>query len=145
VKTDSVPSLQVKKSFTASAESVFDAWIDPDKARKFLFATSTGEVVRCEIDARVGGKFTITRRDPSEDGDIDHVGEYEVIDRPRRLVFTFGVPKHSEEFTRVAIEITPTGTGCNLTLTHEGVPSEWSEQTLKGWTMILDNQATTLT
>jgi uncharacterized protein YndB with AHSA1/START domain len=135
-------TLQVIKSFTASPERVFDAWLDPEKVKMFLFATPTGEIVRCEIDARVGGKFTITRRD--EQGDTDHVGEYEVIDRPRRLVFTFGVPRYSPEMTRVSLDFVPTSEGCELTLTHEGVLPEWSEKTKEGWTMILDGLGKTL-
>jgi uncharacterized protein YndB with AHSA1/START domain len=52
----------VKHRFTASAERVYDAWLDPEKARKFLYATATGEIVRCEVDARVGGKYVIVDR-----------------------------------------------------------------------------------
>jgi uncharacterized protein YndB with AHSA1/START domain len=128
-------TLQVTRSFAFPPERVFDAWLDPAIACRFLFATPTGEMVRVEIDARTGGKFLITRRDNGEE--IEHVGEYLVIDRPRRLVFTFAVPKFSAQFTTVAIDIAPAAEGCTLTLTHEGVPSEWAERTQEGWGMIL--------
>lgn len=126
----------VTRQFTASAERVFDAWLDPAKAGKFLFATAAGEMIRVEIDARVGGKFAfVDRRDG---GDIEHVGEYLEIDRPRRLVFTFSVPKFSAESTRVAIDIVPLESGCELTLTHEGVLPDYASRTESGWGMILD-------
>ena len=64
--------------------------------------------------------------------DIDHVGEYLEIERPTRLVFTFAVPKYSPESTRVSIDIVPAGTGCKLTLTHEGVLPEWVSRTRGG-------------
>lgn len=50
----------VKRLFAASPERVFDAWLEPDAARKWLFATENGTIVRCEIDAKVGGRFTVT-------------------------------------------------------------------------------------
>ena len=127
--------LQVTRDFAFPPERIFDAWLNPEIARRFLFATPTGEIVRTRIDARVGGSFSIVRRDNGED--IEHVGEYLVIDRPRRLVFTFAVPKFSAQFTQVTIEIAPNPGGCTLTLTHEGVPPEWAERTQEGWTMIL--------
>jgi uncharacterized protein YndB with AHSA1/START domain len=128
-------TLQITRSFAATPERVFDAWLDPAIARHFLFATPTGELVRVEIDARVGGKFLIVRRDNGED--IEHVGEYLVIERPRRLVFTFAVPRFSTHFTQVTIEIALTASGCTLTLTHEGVLPEWAERTQEGWGKIL--------
>jgi uncharacterized protein YndB with AHSA1/START domain len=129
-------TLQVTRSFATSPERVFDAWLNPAIARRFLFATPTGEMVRVDIDARVGGKFLIVRR--SDGDDVEHVGEYLVIERPRRLVFTFAVPKFSTQFTQVTIEIAATAGGCTLTLTHEGVLPEWAERTQEGWGMILN-------
>ena len=133
--------VQVKRRFSASPERVFDAWLDPDHAGKWLFATPTGTMTRVEIDARVGGKFTIVDRRDGED--IEHVGEYLEIDRPRRLVFSFGVPKFSSLFTRVAIDIVPLETGCELTLTQEGVLPDYADRTKQGWGMILGGLAGT--
>lgn len=128
-------TLNVVRRFAAAPERVFDAWLDLETAGKWLFATPGGQMVRVEIDARVGGRFTIVRRDGD---DVEHVGEYLEIDRPRRLVFTFAVPKFSAETTRVSIEIVTAGQGCELTLTHEGVLQEWAQPTQRGWGMILD-------
>lgn len=47
----------ITRRFDFSIERVFDAWLDPAKASKFLFTTPTGKMVRVEIDARVGGSF----------------------------------------------------------------------------------------
>ncbi|HEY2155333.1 MAG TPA: SRPBCC domain-containing protein [Isosphaeraceae bacterium] len=134
-------TLSVSRRFDASPERVFDAWLDPETASKWLFATPTGRMVRAEVDARVGGSFNFTRRDGE---DVEHVGEYLEIDRPRRLVFTFAVPKFSKEYTRVSIDIVPLGTGCELTLTHEDVLPEWADRVKGGWTMILDALAGSL-
>jgi len=138
------PVLRVTRDYEFAAETVFDAWIDPATARRFLFATEDGEVVRCDIDARPGGRFTIVDRRP-EDGEIEHVGEYLEVDRPRRLVFTFGVPKYSPDMTTVTLDIARRGSGCTLTLTHQGVPAEWREQTVQGWGMILAGLARAVT
>lgn len=128
-------TLRVTRKFDVSAERVFDAWLDSQKAGKWLFATPTGQMVRVEIDARVGGAFTITERRGNDD--IEHAGSYLEIDRPRRLVFTFGVPKFSEQMTKVTVDIVALPHGCELTLTHEGVLPEWAERTQKGWGLIL--------
>jgi uncharacterized protein YndB with AHSA1/START domain len=128
-------TIRVKRRFNASPERVFDAWLDPKKAGKFLFATPTGEMVRVEIDPRVGGSYISVDRRGGED--VEHVGEYLELDRPRRLVFTFTVPKYSVESTRVSIDIVAEGEGCELTLTHEGVLQEWASATEAGWSGIL--------
>lgn len=134
--TTALRSLRITRHFDASAERVFDAWLDPATAGRWLFSAANGEMVKVSIDARVGGHFCF--RDRRDGEDVDHVGEYLEIDRPRRLVFTFGVPRYSEAMTRVSIDIVPVGSGCDLTLLHEDVLPEWADATQQGWTGILE-------
>ena len=142
---DASATLRVERRFAASAERVFDAWLDPAIARAWLFAAAGGRIVRAETDPRVGGRFVfVDRRDG---GDVEHVGEYLEIDRPRRLAFTFGVPAFGPEFDVVTIDIVEDGDGCRLTLTHAMTPAihaEWSERTREGWTTMLAALAATL-
>ena len=99
--------LRVSRSFDASPERVFDAWLDPATAGKWLFATPTGQMVRLEIDARPGGSFLIVERRDGED--VEHKGEYVELDRPSRIVFTFAVPRYSSLVTRVELDLVPAG------------------------------------
>jgi uncharacterized protein YndB with AHSA1/START domain len=130
--------LKVTRLVAASPERAFDAWLDPKVARRFLFATPTGEMVKADVDARVGGRFTFVDRRPDM-GDVEHVGHYEVIDRPRRLVFTFAVPQFDPGQTRVAVDFAEAPGGCQVTLTHTDVLPEWEAQTVQGWSMILES------
>lgn len=137
--------LTVSRDFDASPETLFDAWLDPALAGKFLFATPDGEMLKVEIDPRVGGRALIVDRRAS--GDAHHHILYEVIDRPHRLVFLFRAdPAEEGEWTRVSIEIAARGDGSTLTLTHAMDPAwaSYEEQTRKGWTTILDSLARTM-
>ena len=136
--SDNPVMVRVTHRFHATAERVYDAFLDPAKASRFLFATATGEIVRCDIDARVGGTFTITDRRYGED--VVHSGTYLALDRPRRIVFTFSVEKYSSDVSRVTIEITPSHPGCDVTLIHEmkADSAPYRERAEQGWTAILD-------
>jgi len=138
------PIVRVTRRFKAAPEPVFDAWLDPKTAGRWLFATPSGTMVKVEIDARVGGSFAIVDRRDGEDS--LHSGAYLSIDRPRRLVFTFGMPKFTEDRDRITIEIAALGDGCELTLTHP-MAAEWAayvEQTEQGWARMLDGLAKSL-
>ena len=142
MSVESQIAVPVTRRFSASPERVFDAWLDTVKVGMWMFQSD--EIVRMEIDARVGGTFSfVVRRDGEE---IDHTGEYLEIDRPRRLVFTWGVPQASPDFDRVVVEIAPLETGCELTLTHELHP-EWADyasRTAAAWTTMLNALAAVL-
>lgn len=129
--------IRVTRRFAHPPERVFDAWLDPAVAARFLFSTDTGTLVRCEIDTRVGGRFVMTDRRP--DGDVEHVGHYLEIDRPHRLVFTFGIPAVSPDEDLITIEIQPCDGGCELTLTNRMDPAwrEYEESARAAWTKML--------
>jgi len=129
------PSLRVSGHVSATPARAFDAWLDPAVTSRWLFATPDGQIVRCDIDARPGGAFVITDRRGGED--VEHVGRYVEVDRPRRLVFTFGVPKYSSDMTTVVLTFAEDAGGCELLLEHYDVPPEWRDQTEQGWRELL--------
>jgi uncharacterized protein YndB with AHSA1/START domain len=132
-------TVTVSRDIHAAPERVFEAWLDPEQAKEFLFATPGGEIVRCDIDARVGGTFLIIDR--RADGDAEHHGKFLEIERPHRLVFLFRGPGTEDgDWSTVTVEIAPTPSGSRLTLAHE-IPPQWAsyaEPVRRGWTMILE-------
>ena len=145
--TEPRPVVRVTRHFDATPERVFDAWLDPAMLGRFMFgpALRDEEVLRLTRDARVGGTFSfLVRRQGAE---IDHVGRYLEIDRPRRLSFTWGIGEiPSPEESRVVIDIISSPTGCDLTLTHDMHPkwAEYVSRTEEGWTAITGALAWTL-
>lgn len=140
--------IRVSHRYSAPAERVFDAWLTPGQASRFLFRTRTGNVMRCEITPEVGGGFTVTDRRPAADGDesvfdVVHMGKYLEIQRPRKLVFDFSVlTLGSDDPTRVTVEVNPLGPQASeLTLTHEmgdgGMAHAMAETSRKGWVNML--------
>lgn len=130
-------TIRVVRRFQASAERVYDAWFNPSLARRFLFATESGEMQKVLID-REG--FTIIERRAGED--FQHVGRYLALDRPRLISFAFAAGICGQELsaeTTVRIELTPLGSGSELTLAHEGVPLDFVEQGERSWATILAN------
>jgi len=135
-------TVRVMRKYAADPDRVFDAWLDPGKAGRFLFATPTGTMGKTEIDPRVGGRFLfIDRRDGT---DVRHEGEYLEIDRPHRLVFSFLVPQYSTDKSTIHVQVCPLDLGSVVTLTHDGVFEDYFARTEHGWTMILNGLAETL-
>jgi uncharacterized protein YndB with AHSA1/START domain len=139
--------VRVTHRYSSPAERVFDAWLTPGQASRFLFRTRTGNVMQCEIIPEVGGSFSVTDRRPAADGDesvfdVVHMGKYIEIDRPRRLVFDFSVLSYGDDPSRVTVELSPLGSmACELTLTHEMGTTEHArmmqEGSRKGWVNML--------
>lgn len=134
--------LTLTRRFDAAPERLFDAWTDPKLAARWLFTGPDSESHSTEIDLRVGGAWKVVDRRAGVD--YTAVGTYLEIDRPRRLVFTFGMPQFSPEFAKVIIEIAAEGAGAVMTLVQEPVPPEEIPPTRHGWTLMLDGLAALL-
>ncbi len=141
---EAMGEVRVTRRFEAPAEAVFDAWLDPQTAGRWLFATADGEMVKVAIDPKVGGRYEIVERRDGEE--VLHTGVYEAIERPGRLVFSLQVPKYAANSDRVAIGVAADGGGSVLTLTQslsEGAPAS-PEQIERGWSKVLDALASTV-
>src|SRR5688572_5990862 len=113
------------RRLAAPPERVFDAWLEPQKIAKWMTASSNeDEIKHVAVDPRVGGTFSfLVARQGQE---IEHLGGYVEIDRPRRLAFTWNAitprepsgPKTSGNGTLVTLDFAPAGTGTELRLTH---------------------------
>jgi uncharacterized protein YndB with AHSA1/START domain len=148
-------TVRVTHRYNLPADKVFDAWLTPAYASRFLFATRTGNVLTCVIDPVVGGQFVVTDRRPNADAeesfyDAEHRGTYVEIEKPSRIVFDFSVDPLGQQVSRVALDFVPLGASItDLVLTHTlGLDAEahaQKERARQGWTKMLEQLEKVLT
>ena len=83
-------TVTVRREIAAPADDLFDAWLDAESLGSWLKPGGIRRT-RAETDPREGGAFRIIMVD-EESTSLLHTGTYRVIDRPRRLVFTWSSP-----------------------------------------------------
>ena len=130
--------VRVEKHFRHPPERVFDAFVDPARVGDWLFRTPNRTMERTDYEPQPGGRFHIVER--REAGPAHHLGEFIVVERPRRIVFDFWVEEAEEERSRVTVEFRSAGDGCDVILSHDLAP-EWAayaDRSTAGWTMILN-------
>jgi uncharacterized protein YndB with AHSA1/START domain len=130
--------LEVRRTFAAPRERVFDAWTRAEELRKW-FAPGPLTTAVADSDLRVGGRYRITMRGP--DG-VEHTvtGIYQVIEPPKRLVYSWRwEDKPSAGESTVTVEFNERGGSTEVVLRHEGLPNEKerSEHEM-GWNGCLD-------
>jgi uncharacterized protein YndB with AHSA1/START domain len=81
------PVIITHRFIKAPAALIFKAWTTPEHMKQWLGPREL-EMVSCEVDLRVGGRYRYVHRAP--DGtEYGFNGKYLEIDRPRRMVCTF--------------------------------------------------------
>jgi uncharacterized protein YndB with AHSA1/START domain len=134
-------SIRVQERYHAPPGRVFDAWLDPETARRWLFATASHPMTHVSIDARVNGSFRLADREGAET--LEFTGRYREIDPPRRLVFTLRWPRRPQ-MSLVTVTLAPRGIGCALELIHEHLSSDDARDVEDRWTGILYGLGVTL-
>ena len=122
-----VDLLERRLPIEAPPAIVFEFFTDPAKLVSWIG-------VEASLEPRPGGVFEFVMYDGKTCR-----GRYVEVERPRRLVFTWGV-KQDDASSRVVIDIAPLAGGCELTLTHEMKP-EWAnfvEQARAAWAKMAD-------
>jgi uncharacterized protein YndB with AHSA1/START domain len=127
----------VRRRILATPDELFDAWTNPESMRQWM---CPGDVISSEVrlDPRVGGRLYILMRNASQS--FEHNGEFKIVERPSRLVFSW-IGKHLDErITLVTVEFVPiSSTETELVLTHQYIPKrEGLDAYQKGWTRIAE-------
>ena len=139
--------LVVTRILRASRQVVFDAFVIPELRRLWWFPERGMHCDACEIDARPGGKYLVSMRNPEIDKSFVCTGKFLELVPPERLVFTW-VWDHErkprvppEEFTtQVTVELADVDGGTELRILHERFhrPAE-RDGYAQGWLGCLDS------
>lgn len=140
--------LTVTRTYAASREAVFDAWVETSKVQQWWGCAQTTKVVS-DIEPKVGGKYIHKMT-------IDGAGEFPVngvlteYDPPELLAYEVHGPT-PEEFARVRVEFIQHGDSTEVRLTHENLSEEIVIYVTPGWSaafeklnVFLMNEATVL-
>lgn len=129
--------LIVRRSIRASPERIFDVWTQP-KHLKLWWGPKSVECIDAEVDLRVGGRYQIVNQFP--DGKILWIsGEFEAIERPHRLVYTWRVGAEAAAAERVTITFEARGEETEVIVMHERIPTEaMRDMHEQGWVGCLD-------
>jgi uncharacterized protein YndB with AHSA1/START domain len=114
--------LQLRRTLPARREDVFRAWTQSDLFSQW-FAPPGGES-SAELDARVGGTFSVEMRSPMAPT-VHAEGTYLEVVPPERLVFTLtwqGYPFDTGD-TLVTVEFHERAQMTEVVLVHERQPS----------------------
>jgi uncharacterized protein YndB with AHSA1/START domain len=116
-------TLVLRRTFVASRERVFRAWITPRALEAWLRPRDMTMTVRA-LDARVGGSF----RFELEDGSAI-VGTYLQMVPPKQLAFTWPGPGSVGSVTEghetvVTLDFFDLGLVTEVVLTHEGLSTQ---------------------
>ncbi len=132
-------TLVLRRTFTASRQRVFRAWIEPEALESWLRPGGKAMTVR-SLDARVGGSF----RFDVENGSAI-VGTYLHIVPPEKLVFTWsGIAIQGRE-TIVTLDFLDQGPVTEVVVTHEGLSTPDLHALFgTGWPSLLDALAKVL-
>jgi len=126
----------VRRTIAAPPEDLFDAFLDPEALAAWMRPNAVRSTV-AQVEPRVGGRYHIIMN--SDSGPLPHTGVYRVIDRPKRLVFTWHSRGTDQKETLVTVDFLKAGAKTEVVVTHEMLPESARPSHAKGWTSGLEH------
>lgn len=135
-------AVQVRRTFAAPREKVFQAWIDPKMMTHWFARNAKMQPAKViQADARPGGRYhveVICHPDPKV---YAIQGTYREVRPPEKLVFTWWYPGADFEESLITVDFRTLGQSnfTEVTLTHELLPTEKQrEDHRQGWEECFD-------
>jgi uncharacterized protein YndB with AHSA1/START domain len=133
--SDSAPIVREVR-IDARPDTVFAFFVEPQKLVRWMGTTAT-------LEARPGGVFRLEYGPGGAHGVVR--GEFVAVDRPRRVVFTWGWEDPADPIqpggSTVEVELEPDGDATLVRLRHSGLDAESRKSHEEGWTQFLPGLA----
>jgi uncharacterized protein YndB with AHSA1/START domain len=132
-------TLVLRRTFEASRERVFRAWITPQALESWLRPRGMSMTVR-SLDAHVGGSFCFDLEDGSS-----IAGTYLQVVPPEKLVYTWSGGAAQGWETVVTLDFLDQGPVTEVVLTHKGLSTPERRALAEGgWPSLFDALAEVL-
>lgn len=128
--------LRIRRVIVARPERIFDAWTRPELLQQW-WGPAGVRCIAAEVDLRCGGAYRIGNQLPG--GAVIWIsGEFEIVDSPRRLVYSWRVG--DEPVSRVTVSFAAIAEGSTeVMIHHERVHSTAArDDHERGWHGCLD-------
>jgi uncharacterized protein YndB with AHSA1/START domain len=143
-------TFSLERSFKATPERVFAAWADPASKKRWNYGGEKHEVLRHELDFRVGGgersAMILGPGLPVSGMTLTLESVIEDIVPNQRIVWAYRMAMDGRTFSAslATVELVKTSVGTDLFLTHQGAYFEGAdgpEMRKGGWTSLLEKLA----
>jgi uncharacterized protein YndB with AHSA1/START domain len=133
-----VTEVTVSRTIPASAERIFDVWMNPKSPGGPWFGAE-----RVIWNPAVDGLFYLAVK---QEGKVwPHYGRFIAIEPPQKVEYTWVSEATKGLESIVSFTLEPRGEQTEITLRHSGLPNdEMGRQHKDGWTWILSKLAETL-
>lgn len=132
--------LIVRRTIRATPAVLFAAWTQPSQLVKW-WGPAGVECVEAQVDLQVGGAYRIANRFP--DGRVVWIsGEFESIEPPHTLVYTWQVEPSVGTPERVTVRFDARGDATDVVILHERIADPDARRGHElGWEGCLDGLA----
>jgi uncharacterized protein YndB with AHSA1/START domain len=145
VSEDSGHVVRIERTFTASADDVFDAWTSPEVMRRWLHPNPDWATPVAEVDLRVGGKVRVVMRKP-DGSEVEAQGEYTLIDRSHRLAMTWSFDDDPSNEQLIELSFSESGGSTTVRMVNSGISTdERRDAQDQGWRGCLEQLGRVLT
>jgi uncharacterized protein YndB with AHSA1/START domain len=131
--------LLLERGLDAWRDRIFAAYVEPQQLSAW-WGPAGFTVPSADLDVREGGRYRIEMQPPDGEPFSVH-GEYQLVDPPGRLAYTFewDPPTPDDQETLVTLTFEPAGDGTRLVLDHGPFKTDERYELHKaGWTDTLD-------
>ena len=136
-------SLSIKQTFDAPIDRLFACFTQPDLLNQWHAPGNM--TTEADVDLRVGGGYRIAMTN-DEGNTHTAIGEYQEIDAPNKLVYTWAWEGAEGPPTTVTVLFTAVGKQTQVELIHVNFPNEEAAQHhSQGWSGIYANLSAYLT